>query len=96
MESYRSFLLNKYKERIFDFPAAKRNHHAFASGLAYHTTTMLRIGKSLIKEYPEINAPLLYAGIILHDLGKVIELTGPMTTRVYISWKSGWTFSASR
>lgn len=41
---------------------------------------MLRIGKSLIKEYPEINAPLLYAGIILHDLGKVIELTGPMTT----------------
>ena len=40
LESYRSFLLNKYKKEFFDFPAAKRNHHAFASGLAYHTTTM--------------------------------------------------------
>ncbi|EAC9647538.1 3'-5' exonuclease, partial [Listeria monocytogenes] len=26
------FLLNKYKKEFFDFPAAKRNHHAFASG----------------------------------------------------------------
>lgn len=74
------FLLNKYKQEFFEFPAAKRNHHAFASGLAYHTVTMLHIGKSLVKEYPEINASLLYAGIILHDLGKVIELTGPMST----------------
>ncbi|MCT8192806.1 3'-5' exonuclease, partial [Pseudomonas monteilii] len=74
------FLLNKYKKEFFDFPAAKRNHHAFASGLAYHTTTMLRLGKAIVKEYPELNASLLYAGIILHDLGKVIELTGPMTT----------------
>ena len=29
---------------IFEFPAAKRNHHAFASGLAYHTLTMLHLG----------------------------------------------------
>ena len=41
---------------------------------------MLRLGKAIVKEYPELNASLLYAGIILHDLGKVIELTGPMTT----------------
>ena len=29
---------------------------------------------------PELNRALLYAGIILHDLGKVIELSGPMST----------------
>lgn len=74
------FLLNKYQKEFFEFPAAKRNHHAFASGLAYHTITMLRLGKAIVKEYPELNASLLYAGILLHDLGKVIELTGPMST----------------
>ncbi|MBL1228706.1 HD domain-containing protein [Enterococcus sp. BWB1-3] len=73
-------LLTKYQKEFFDFPAAKRNHHAFAHGLAYHTLTMLRLGKSICTEYPEVNAPLLYAGIILHDLGKVKELSGAMST----------------
>ena len=74
------FLLTKYQKEFFDYPAAKRNHQAYASGLAYHTTSMLRLGKSIVKEYPELNAALLYAGIILHDLGKVIELSGAMST----------------
>ncbi|MHC5268481.1 3'-5' exoribonuclease YhaM family protein [Enterococcus sp. LJL98] len=74
------YLLTKYQKEFFDYPAAKRNHHAFASGLAYHTTTMLRLGKALVREYPELNASLLYAGIILHDLGKVLELSGALTT----------------
>ena len=74
------FLLNKYQKEFFDFPAAKRNHHAFASGLAYHTVSMLRLGKAIVAEYPELNSSLLYAGIILHDLGKVLELYGPMST----------------
>ncbi|EOT30440.1 3'-5' exoribonuclease YhaM family protein [Enterococcus saccharolyticus] len=74
------FLLNQYTKEFFEYPAAKRNHHAFAGGLAYHTTTMLRLGKAIVREYPELNASLLYAGIILHDLGKVIELSGPMST----------------
>ncbi len=26
------YLLNKYQKQFFEFPAAKRNHHAFASG----------------------------------------------------------------
>jgi 3'-5' exoribonuclease len=39
----------------FEFPAAKRNHHAFAGGLAFHTLTMLRLGKAIVKEYPQLN-----------------------------------------
>jgi len=74
------FLLNKYKGEFFTYPAAKKNHHAFNGGLAYHTTTMLHLGKALVKEYPQLNASLLYAGIILHDLGKVFELSGAMAT----------------
>lgn len=73
-------LLGQYQQEFFDFPAAKRNHHAFAGGLAYHTVTMLRLAKSICKEYPQLNSALLYAGVILHDLGKVIELSGAIST----------------
>ncbi|HIX69306.1 MULTISPECIES: 3'-5' exoribonuclease YhaM family protein [Enterococcus] len=79
------FLLNKYQKEFFEFPAAKRNHHAFANGLAYHTVSMLRLGKAIAKAYPELNASLLYAGIIIHDLGKVLELTGPMATEYTVT-----------
>lgn len=73
-------LLAEHQEAFYDFPAAKRNHHAFVGGLAYHTVSMLRIAKSLCQEYPGLNASLLYAGVILHDLGKVIEFSGPIGT----------------
>lgn len=78
-------LLSKYKKAFFEFPAAKKNHHAFSGGLAYHTVTMLKIGRSLVDIYPELNASLLYAGIILHDLGKVLELSGAMTTEYTVA-----------
>lgn len=79
------FLMTKYQKEYFEFPAAKRNHHAFAGGLAYHSLTMLRLGKSIVSIYPQLNAPLLYAGIILHDLGKVIELSGPVSTEYTVA-----------
>lgn len=73
-------ILGKYQTEFFDHPAAKRNHHAFSGGLAYHTLTMLRLAKGICEQYPELNPSLLYAGIILHDLGKVNELSGPVST----------------
>ena len=73
-------LMGQYQQEFFSYPAAKRNHHAFAGGLAFHTVSMLRLAKSICQEYPQLNAPLLYAGVILHDLGKVIELSGPIST----------------
>ena len=37
---------------VFSFPAAKTNHHAFESGLAYHTATMIRLADSIGDIYP--------------------------------------------
>ncbi|SHE90779.1 3'-5' exoribonuclease [Atopostipes suicloacalis DSM 15692] len=74
------FLLNKYNKEFFHSPAAKSNHHAFNGGLAYHTISMLELAKTIEDYYPNINRSLLYAGLILHDLGKVIELSGPTAT----------------
>lgn len=74
------FLLKKNHDAFFSFPAAKKNHHAFAGGLAYHTLSMLRLAHAIAKEYPVINASLLYSGVILHDMGKTVELSGPTAT----------------
>lgn len=74
------YLLKKYQKEYFESPAAKRFHHAFHGGLAFHTLSMLRMAKVIANQYPNINQSLLYAGVIIHDLGKVIELTGPVST----------------
>ncbi|MCH4170642.1 MAG: HD domain-containing protein [Lactobacillus sp.] len=79
------WLLTKTEGKFFDYPAAKSNHHAYAGGLAYHTVSMLKLAAAISQEYPQINQALLYAGTILHDLGKVVELTGPETTTYTLS-----------
>lgn len=73
-------LLERYESRFYSYPAASRNHHDCPSGLALHTKGMLELAAKLIEVYPSINQDLLYSGVILHDLGKVVELTGPIAT----------------
>lgn len=74
------FLLKKHQKTFYQQPAAKTNHHEFVGGLAYHTLSMMRLAKTISKQYPQINYSLLLAGTILHDLGKTIELSGPVGT----------------
>lgn len=73
-------LYRKYDKQFFVYPAAKTNHHAFETGLAFHTATMVRLADSIGDIYPVLDKSLLFAGIMLHDLAKVIELTGPDDT----------------
>lgn len=73
-------LLKEYHESYFEFPAAMSNHHNYVRGLSEHVVTMLRSAKALASIYTFLNTDLLYAGIILHDLGKLIELSGPIAT----------------
>jgi len=75
------YLLKKWGRRFFDYPAGKSNHHAVRGGLAFHTLSMLKDAKGLADNYEQINRSLLYAGCILHDMGKVLELTGPVATQ---------------
>lgn len=73
-------LLKKYQAAFLEYPAATKNHHEFVSGLAYHVVSMLDLAKAIASLYPSLDKDLLYAGVILHDLGKVIELSGPIST----------------
>lgn len=73
-------LYRKFNKEFYTYPAAKVNHHAFESGLAYHTATMVRLADAIGDIYPALDKSLLFAGIMLHDLAKVIELSGPDNT----------------
>lgn len=78
-------LFATYHDDFLRFPAAKANHHAFAGGLAFHSLSIARLAKSVVAQYPQINQELLLAGALLHDLGKVIELSGPVATQYTVA-----------
>ncbi|SDY17016.1 3'-5' exoribonuclease YhaM family protein [Eubacterium barkeri] len=67
-------ILSDKEDKLTYVPAAKSFHHAIKGGLLYHTWSMLQIGKSLTPLYPFLNSDLLYAGILLHDIGKITEM----------------------
>jgi len=56
-------------------PAAKMLHHAWLGGLLEHVLFLVRICRAAAPFYPEVDADLLVTGAILHDIGKVKELT---------------------
>lgn len=73
-------ILKQYQAEFFEYPAAKRHHHAFVGGLSFHTISMLRLAEAIATQYTQINRSLLYSGVILHDIGKTMELTGAIGT----------------
>ncbi|PYV88571.1 MAG: phosphohydrolase, partial [Acidobacteria bacterium] len=56
-------------------PAAKSLHHAYIGGLLDHVVSLCRSCDLLCRNYPQINRDLLLAGVFLHDIGKIHELT---------------------
>jgi len=68
-------ILSRYETDYFTYPAATQNHHAYITGLGFHTLTMLKLSDGILDTYEYLDKSLLYAGIILHDFAKVIELS---------------------
>lgn len=60
--------------------AAIAMHHAYRHGLLEHTCHVVRAGRALLPLYPEVDADLATAGMLLHDVGKVFEYQGDMVT----------------
>ncbi len=71
-------IMNDVYDDFICFPAAIRNHHEYANGLLHHTISMAEMGELVCSHYPQVDRDLLMTGIILHDVGKTIELSGPI------------------
>ncbi|REE55435.1 3'-5' exoribonuclease [Paenibacillus taihuensis] len=72
------YCLDKIGDRLLHAPAAKSHHHAYYAGLVYHIVRMLEIGAFLCKQRPFLNADLIKAGIILHDIAKPVEMVSEL------------------
>ncbi|MBF0493025.1 MAG: HD domain-containing protein [Deltaproteobacteria bacterium] len=55
-------------------PAAKTNHHAWIGGLLEHVLHLCELAGDVLKYYPQVNADLVYTGLMMHDLGKIDEM----------------------
>ncbi|MCL2575659.1 MAG: HD domain-containing protein [Defluviitaleaceae bacterium] len=55
--------------------AAKSNHHAYMGGLCEHTLNVAQICEFLAPRYKFVNRDLLISAALLHDLGKIYELS---------------------
>ena len=64
-------------------PAAKQLHHAWLGGLLEHVISLCTLADRVAPHYQLIDRDLLLAGVILHDIGKVREL----------SWEIGFEYT---
>lgn len=55
--------------------AGKSVHHAYLNGLLEHTLTVTELGIQMAKLYEYVNMDYVIAGCLLHDIGKLKELT---------------------
>ncbi|QSX07108.1 HD domain-containing protein [Sedimentibacter sp. zth1] len=67
-------ILEKYNNKLLFYPAAKKNHHSYRGGLLYHVLRMLKTGEMISMIYGSLNTDYIFAGVILHDICKVLEM----------------------
>lgn len=65
-ETYQQFLIN---------PAGMRLHHAYVGGLLHHTVCVTQLALAMGKAIGDVDADLLMAGALLHDIGKLKEIS---------------------
>jgi 3'-5' exoribonuclease len=76
-------ILTEHREELLVMPAAKFNHHAHIGGYLEHVLcvakTCVYLAEKYAELYPEMQPPLdkglVAAGGVLHDIGKLRELT---------------------
>lgn len=56
-------------------PAAKGMHHVYLGGLLEHSLSLVKLVKTIVPLYSGINEDLLVVGALLHDVGKVHEMS---------------------
>ncbi|MCK9281968.1 MAG: HD domain-containing protein [Melioribacteraceae bacterium] len=61
--------------KFFKSPAGKSWHHAYLSGLLEHTLEIIKICDLMASFHKEVKRDILLSGAMLHDFGKIIELS---------------------
>jgi len=70
-------------EAYREAPAAKQLHHAWLGGLLEHVVSLCTLADRVVPHYQLLDRDLVLAGVVLHDIGKVREL----------SWEIGFEYT---
>lgn len=63
-------------ERLFKIaPAGVKTHHAHAGGLLTHVVELMQLASLVASRYHHVDRDLLLLGTMLHDIGKLEELS---------------------
>jgi 3'-5' exoribonuclease len=68
-------IVKKNENEIKAFPAAQKIHHEYIGGFLEHTLSVAKSCDYFSGKYHKIDRNLLIAGAILHDIGKLRELS---------------------
>ena len=68
------YILEKNKGKLLTWAAAVGVHHNYNAGLLYHMYRMTQAALLMSKVYTNLNKPVLVAGAMLHDIGKLTEM----------------------
>lgn len=66
---------SEFVRQFIRAPAAKMMHHAYIGGLLEHTLSMVLLADKVAGHYGGVDRDLLMVGAILHDIGKIRELS---------------------
>ncbi|MCR5491807.1 MAG: HD domain-containing protein [Bacilli bacterium] len=80
-------MIKRFEDKYFIWPAAVRNHHNYLSGLLYHSITMCDLAAKTCEVYHSLNRDIVLAGVIIHDMGKTVELSAPQATQFTLEGK---------
>ena len=65
----------KFIKKFKEHPAAKSVHHNYLGGLIEHVSAVVENAVYMADAYPGVDRDLVITGAMLHDIGKVRELT---------------------
>ena len=68
-EQFAQFLIN---------PAGMRLHHAYVGGLLQHSVSVAELASVMAEQIGNVNKDLVITGALLHDIGKLKEISSEM------------------
>lgn len=72
-------LLTDFRHNMMSKPASIKHHHAFAGGLAVHTSQVIRYAMELYKSNKALMRHIIqenvYISAVLHDISKCVQYT---------------------
>jgi len=67
-------IYHQFEEEIRSHPGSIKHHHLYRGGFLEHVWSLVQLGTFVADHYYELDRGLFLAGLLLHDIGKLLEI----------------------